>query len=190
MLIKGRTLALGVVVAGAIGFGAPMANAATLPGGGAVTSATSFLGSLGCTKVLSGSTIGGGSAVVGGLSGATSTPASAQAIVKGLLGGAEASVIPAGTTCGKVVAQLKTVCAEFKSADPLTAAASLAASKGLSVAQLQSLCAGTLPTNVVPANVVPTNLGSAPSLPSVPGVNTLTDEFDLLGGLGGLSAIG
>jgi hypothetical protein len=208
MLTKSRTLALGVAIAGAIGLGAPVANAVTLPGSNAVTSATSLLGTLGCTQVVPGSTLGGSGAVVNALSGATTALAGAQAIVKGLFGGATVTSIPAGTTCGMVVGQLQTVCAESKSVGPLSALASLAASHGLSVTQLKALCAGSLPANVVPTTLVPTTLVPTTlvpatlvpatlvpatlvpatlvpntTVPSLPGISGLTDPLGLFAGL-------
>jgi hypothetical protein len=149
MLKKGRTLALGVVIAGAIGFGAPMASAATmapLPSGStaAVNGITSQelqnCANAFYSEILSASGPSGltGNTLAGDVTG-TQQATTGWAIVKGLLAnGVTGSTTTAGSTTSAI------------------------SSCGLTSQQLQSLyCAGALPASTVTTNQAPDSIVAA-----------------------------
>jgi hypothetical protein len=149
MLKKGRTLALGVVIAGAVGFGAPIASAATMaplangstPAVNGITSqelqncANAFY-----SEFLSAGSPSGlaGNALAGDVTG-TQQDTTGWAIVKGLLAnGVTGSTATAGSTTTAI------------------------SSCGLTSQQLKSLyCAGDLPTSTVTTTQMPNNFIAA-----------------------------
>jgi hypothetical protein len=125
MFTKSRTLALGVVIAGAIGLGAPMASAATMAtqpvnSGSAVNTVTGQEQSLDCGNVLPGNAVSG-NALTGNATGTKA--ANGEAIAGGLPVNSTASnsTASSGVSCGMVTKEIQSlVCG----ASPASAAGS------------------------------------------------------------------